>query len=55
MYGWKNGAWTELDASSTVNIVDGKHTKVVAAGDDKIKIDVDISPSLDNENLNFTL
>lgn len=45
MYGWKNGAWTELDASSKVNIVDGKHTKVVAVGDDKIQIDVDVSPN----------
>ena len=56
IYGWKNGAWTELDASSKVNIVDGKHTKVVAAGDDKIQIDVDISPDLIVEKgcLDFT-
>ncbi|CAJ0610734.1 unnamed protein product [Cylicocyclus nassatus] len=27
MYGWKNGAWTELDASSKVNIVDGNILK----------------------------
>lgn len=53
-YVWKNGAWTELDASSTVNIVDGKHSKVVAVDDDKIKIDIDISPIINDGCLDFT-
>lgn len=53
-YVWKNGVWTELDASSTVNIVDGKHSKVVAVGDDKIKIDIDISPIINDGCLDFT-
>lgn len=51
MYGWKNGSWTVINA----NIVDGKHTKVVSAGDDKIQIDVDISPdNTTNGCLDFT-
>lgn len=55
IYGWKNNAWTEINASSQINIIDGKHTKVVAAGDDKIQIDVDISPdNTINGCLDFT-
>ena len=55
-YVWKNGDWTEYNNTDKINIVDGKHSTVVDVGDDKIKIDVDISPDLIIEKgcLDFT-
>lgn len=53
-YVWKNGDWSEYNNTDKINIVDGKHSKVVAVGDDKIKIDIDISPIINDGCLDFT-
>jgi len=53
-YGIKNGAWTVLDATSQVNVVDGKNSKVVDKGDGKIAIDVDINPDVNDGCIDFT-
>lgn len=52
-YAIKNGEWQVVDSTASVNVVDGKNSHVVSKGDD-IAIDVNISPDLDGDVLDFT-